>query len=271
MTTTKTEQDLSGKEKALADIAVLAQKHDITLDEIGACLTRRALQNKSGKWVTRLLAYLGAALVFGGLALFMTMIWDDLNSPARVIITYGPGLVAFILGIMVLKDPRFEKASTPLFLKSAVLLPTGMFVFLHEYADGDDTQLAAMIVFGLLAFQFLGAFFTLKRTSLLFFGYLFWNSALGLFMDRLHVPEEFLGIGLGLSIMTTAWCIDRTRHRATAPFWYFMGSSGFLWAVFDLLEGVRLFDICYLPVAITIMMLSTRIHSRTLLLVSTFS
>jgi len=261
----------NAKKDALQKIVTLAQNHDITLDEIGAHLTKSHLKDKSGKWLSRLLGYLGAAFIFGGLALFITMQWDALSSPTRVIITYGPGLVAFILGILVLKDVRYEKASTPLFLKSALLLPTGMFVFLNEYADGDDTQLAAMIVFGILAIQFLIPFLAVKRTSLLFFGYLFWNGSLGILMDRAEIPGEFLGIALGLSIMMVAWTIDRTDHRAIAPFWYFLGSVGLLWSVFDVVEGVVPWDLLYLPLTIFLMLISTRMHSRTLLLVSTFA
>ncbi len=261
----------NAKDKALQTIAELARQHNITLDEIGACLTKDNLKSKEGKWLTRLLGYLGAAFIFGGLVLLIGMIWDDLGSASRVIITYGPGLVAFILGIVVLHDSRFEKASTPLFLKSALLLPTGMFVFLHEYAEGDDPQLAALIVFALLAFQFLGIFSKLKRTSLLFFGYLFWNAALGILMDRVGIPGDMLGITLGLSILMVAWSLDKTYHRAIAPFWYFIGGIGFLWSVFDLVENSFPLDIAYLPLTVFLMLLSTRIHSRTLLLVSTFA
>ncbi|MCB1720270.1 MAG: DUF2157 domain-containing protein, partial [Alphaproteobacteria bacterium] len=160
---------------------------------------------------------------------------------------------------------------TPLFLKSAVLLPTGMFVFLHEYADGDDAQLAAMIVFGILALQFLLPFFKLQRTSLLFFAYLFWNSSLGILMERAEVPGELIGIGLGASIMAVAWTIDRTQHRAISPFWYFLGSIGLLWSVFDVVQEAPPFDLLYLPLTIGLMIISTRMHSRTLLLVSTFA
>lgn len=259
------------RDKALLEISKLARDHELTLDEIGACLTKEHLKDKNGSWLNRLLGYLGAVFIFGGLALFIGMIWHDINSPARVIITYGPGFVAFVLGILVLKDARYEKASTPLFLKSAILLPTGMFVFLHEYASGDDTQLAAIIVFGLLAFQFLGTFLSFRRTSLLFFGYLFWNTALGMVMERMGVPGELLGLALGLSILLTAWSIDKTAHRGIAPFWYFIGGIGFLWAVFDVVEGNFPLDIIFLPVTVTMMLVSTRIHSRTLLLVSTFA
>ncbi|MBL4803551.1 MAG: DUF2157 domain-containing protein [Alphaproteobacteria bacterium] len=259
------------KTEALEQIAAIAKEHDLTLDEIGAKLTQDAVKDKSGKWLTRLLGYLGAAFIFGGLALFIGMVWDDLNSASRVIITYGPGITAFLLGFIVLKDERFERASTPLFLKSAVLLPTGMFVFLQEYAEGNDAQLAAMIVFGILAVQFLVPFFVVRRTSLLFFGFLFWNTSVGIMMDRAGIDGDMLGITLGLSIMAVAWAIDKTVHRAIAPFYYFIGSLGFLWSVFEVVEGIPVIDLIFLPVTIVMMLVSTRMHSRTLLLVSTFA
>lgn len=262
---------MSNKTQALEQIAALAKDNDIALDEIGAYLTKDSLDDKSGSWLTQLLGYLGAAFIFGGLGLFIAMVWGDLSSPSRVIITYGPGLVAFVLGILVLKDERYQKASTPLFLKSAVLLPTGMFVMLKEYASGDDAQLAAMVVFGILAFQFLITFISLKRTSLLFFGYLFWNSCLGILMERVGVPGDLIGIGLSVSILAAAWSIDRTSHRAIAPFYYFLGSVGLLWTIFDIVEGFPPLDLLYLPLTIFMMTISTRIRSRTLLLVSTFA
>ena len=43
------------KETALHHITDLAHHYDITLDEIGACLTKRALTDKSGKWLSPLL------------------------------------------------------------------------------------------------------------------------------------------------------------------------------------------------------------------------
>lgn len=259
------------KNDALTEIIRLAQSHDISIDEIGASLTKDNLTSKDSKWLTYLLGYLGAAFIFGGLGLFIAMTWDDLSSASRVIITYFPGLIAFILGIMVLHDEKYKKASTPLFLKSAILLPTGMFTFLKEYAQGDDAQMAAMLIFGLLSFQFLTTFFKFRRTSLLFFGYLFWSSSIGIFMDRVGVPGEALGITLGASILMFAWYIDKTNHRAISPFWYAMGAIGLLWSTFDLIEGVFPVDILYLPLTIYLMTLSTRMKSRTLLMVSTFA
>ena len=259
------------KQDALQRISGLAKAHNLTLDEIGACLTIEATNHKGNSWLVRLLGYLGGAFIFAGLGLFIEMIWFDLASFSRVVITYGAGLVVFILATLFLKDPRYIKTSTPLFLVSSVLLPMGMFVFLNEYSDSNDEQLASMFVFGVLACQFMCTFYFLQRTNLLFFGYLFWNASLGIFMERSGVSGEFLGLGLGLSIMMVTWVIDRTQHRAIAPFWYFLGSMGLLWSVFDLIEGIRIIDLLYFPLTIFMMLLSARIQSRTLLLVSTLS
>ena len=259
------------KKEAIDQIVKLSKEHNITVDEIGAALLGTSLKEKDGKWLTRLRGYLGGAFIFGGLALLAAMIWDDLSSAARVTISYGPGLISFILGIMTVKDARYEKASTPLFIKSAFLLPTGMFVFLHEYADGDDAQLAAMIVFGILALQFMLAFASLRRASLLFFGFLFWLSALGILMERANVPGELIGLSMGIATLVFAARVDKTKNRAISPFYYFIGGLGFLWAAFDIIEDINGLDILYLPVTICMMLLSTRLHSRTLLLVSTFA
>lgn len=271
MNSEKSDNAIHDRSSALSYIAEIIAKYDLSLDEIRMVVNGNKDETKGKNRITKFLGYLGGAFIFGGLALFISMIWGSLGSSSRVIITYGPGIVAFIMGIVFTKDSRYEKASTPLFLISAFLLPSGMFVFLNEYGQGNDVQLASMIVFGLLAFQFLGAFSSVKRTSLLFFGFLFWNVALGILMDRANVPGEIIGISLGLSIMLIAWKIDKTKHCSISAFWYFFGSIGLLWSVFDIVNGSPIIDILYLPLTLFIMLLSTHIHSKTLLFVSTCS
>lgn len=268
MTTPQTNLE---KQKALDTIVGLINDHGISLDEIGAGIVQSSVKDKSGKWLMTLLGYLGGAFILGGLGLLTGMIWNDLGSSARVAISYGPGITAFLLGVLTAKDTRYEKASTPLFLKAALLLPIGMFVFLAEYAGGDDKQLAGMVVFGILALQFLVTFAALRRTTLLFVGFLFYIGSLGILMERSGVPPDLFGISLGLCLLCFAYAIDKTKHRAIAAPYYFIGGLGFLWSMFELIEDAIGIDILYLPVTILMMLISVRVQSRTLLLVSTFS
>ncbi|HKQ10763.1 MAG TPA: hypothetical protein VJS85_06200, partial [Rhizomicrobium sp.] len=91
----------------------------------------------------------------------------------RVLITLGPGFVAYLLGILFARHPDLEKAATPAHLVAFVMQPTGLFVLLDEYFTGDDAALGAMAVFGPLALQQFLTFINLRRPSLLLFTLLF--------------------------------------------------------------------------------------------------
>ncbi len=260
---------MTGERRAALDqIAALAKTHALSIDDIGGVLTANYGRDKSSGLLVRILGYLGATLIFGGLCLLIGMQWDVLDSAARVVITYGPGLAAFVMGVITLGDARYKGASTPLFVVSALLQPTGMLVFLHEYANGDDIQLAAMIVFGLCAFQFLGAFFKFRRTALLFFGYLFFITTVATWLNRVEVPAEWAGICLSVSMLTIGWRTDQTGHRGMAPFWYTVGGIGLMVSTFDLFN-LPPTDIILLPLSVAMMFLSVRIRSRSLLTVNT--
>lgn len=212
------------KRVALDRIVALAASHNISADEIAEHLAYGdPRKEQSGALLGRILGYIGGALIFGGLVLFTGMQWDDLGRFGRVLLTFGAGIAAFIFGVITLRDARYEHAATPLFLSSAFLQPAGMLVFLREYANGNDTTLAFLIVFSLMAFQFLGAFFRLRRTSLLFCGYLFYNAALAYLFGRIGVSDHWTGIILGGSIMLVASAIGKGAHGTIASLWRVVG------------------------------------------------
>lgn len=251
--------------------AIIAQmrRHDITLDEIGGALKAQYGKDKSHGLLVRILAYIGAALVFGGLSLFIAMQWDAMPSAARVVITYGSGLAAFIMALVILKDaPQYRGAVTPLALASAGLMPAGMAVFLAEYTRGNDTELAGIVIFSILAAQFLIVFWSFRRTSLLFFGYLFFVSALALWMRRMGTPDELLTLVIGLSVLCVAWRVDASPYRAIAGFWYVIGGFGLLYATYDIMAGTIL-DPAMIAVPLLLIFFSVQIRSRALLTVNT--
>ncbi|HPF78409.1 MAG TPA: hypothetical protein PLF01_03855, partial [Alphaproteobacteria bacterium] len=264
------------------------------------------------------------AFIFGGISLLISMIWGDLGSAARVIISYGSGLCAFITAYVFTRDERYANLSFPFYLISALLMPFGMFVFLHEYVGGNDLQMAIISVFGILAVQFAVPFLKDKKTSLLFFAYFFFYLSLGALLDRVHVPRDIAGLGMGLSIIAFAFYFDKTVHRPICAFWYFigigtylasisnmmfnldmsgnligvimglsvlslgwyfkeakhniiaptlfiLGSLGFLYSLFDAVEGKPFVDLSFLAVAVLMMIISVRAQSRILLVMSTLA
>ncbi|PZQ45143.1 MAG: DUF2157 domain-containing protein [Micavibrio aeruginosavorus] len=258
----------TGREQALEQIASLASQYDLSIDDIAVSLNKRDSEVKSGTMLSRVLGYIGGAFIFGGLALFIGMQWETLGSAERVIVTYGCGFVAFVLGLITLNDKRYENASTPLFLSSSALLPTGMFVFLQEYVQGDDTQLAALVVFSLLTFQFMAAFYKFRRTSLLFCGYLFFNTAATILMDRADAPVDVINVAMSASILMVASALDKGPHRAIVPLWYFIGGMFLLLSAYEILQDTP-YDLGLFVLSIAMIFFSVHVKSRTLLLVNT--
>ena len=113
---------MNGKEAALEQIAALTTAHGITVDEIKARLAQRDGSDGAPRgFLAQLLSYLGGAFVFSGISLLISFVWDDIGSAQRVVLTFGPGLAALLLGMLCVRDARFDRAATPLFLVLGLL------------------------------------------------------------------------------------------------------------------------------------------------------
>jgi Predicted membrane protein (DUF2157) len=263
--------DPDGRARALQEIAGLARQHGLTLSDIATALGHApvALHNIRRRGVlVRVLGFLGGTFVFAGIGVFIALQWDDMNSASRVIVTLGVGFVTFALGVLAARDPRFEKAATPLLLMAAALEPTGMLVAFDEYGSGGDWRWASLITCGAMALQFGALFGMLRRSTPLFMTMLFTTLFFWTALDLLDADETVVALLIGGSLLLAAIGIDRTGHRDITPVWHLLGASLFMYGVFDAVEQTP-FEIVFLGVAATLVYLSVAVHSRTLLFVST--
>ena len=262
---------VSDRQAALERIVALAEQHGIAADEIAAQMALPRTPERQGGVVKALLGYTGGTFVFAGLGLLTSMIWPDIGSLQRVVITLGSGVVAFALGIFAHRDPRFTKAVTPLFIVAAFLQPTGLFVFLEEYVpQTGDPELAALTAFGVLALQQGLVFCQLKRASLLFFTLSFWVMFVGTAMSWLDIDEKFIAITVGLSALFLSYYAAQRGYHAITPFWYFIGGVILLGGVFGLVQGEPT-EMIYLGVNGFLVYLSIRLASRAMLVCAVFS
>jgi hypothetical protein len=284
--------DREARSRALRDIVVLAREHQLTAVEIGAALADEPAaaadlstglsagasakaearsaeaEGRARTILVRVGAYLGGTFVFAGIAAFIALQWDSMNSAARVIITLGSGLAAFAMATIATRDARFDKAAPPLFLIAAGLEPTGMLVAFNEFGSGGDARYAALITASVMAIQFAAIFSVLRQSMLLFLAVLFAMLAWVTAFDILSVDESFGIMLLGGCLVLAAIAADRTPHRGITPAWYLVGGIGFLYGLFDLVEGT-LFELLFILTASGFVYLSAAIPSRTLLLVAT--
>ncbi len=260
---------MTTKEQALKQIAGIAREHDLTSVEILAELSpgKEASDSKSSI-LTRLLGYLGGIFVLAGLGVFIEMQWEAMNSIARITVTLGSGIAAFVMALFAVGDQRWEKTATPLFLLAALLQPTGILVAIDEFSRGGDERHAILLTAGVLLIQQTLTFLKTGRSVLLFMALIFAVCLYGTAMDLVDLDEDLIVFTLGLSVLLATYSIDRTRHAAITPFWYFVSSTAMLTGLFSLIEGSAL-EILFLGATCGVVFLSTWVKSRGLLFVGT--
>jgi Predicted membrane protein (DUF2157) len=260
------------KEDALHDIISLAKHNNITLDEIKHALEAApTLASKpSSSVLSKLFGYIGGIFVFAGIGVFISMYWAEFGSAARVIVTLGTGLVAFIMALVCLHDKRYEKAATPLFLIAALLQPTGILVMLQEYSSGGDTRLGLMFMSAYMLVQQGATFWAKRRTVLAFSAILFGCIFFANLFDLWDFNEKLIGTIVGISLICIAYALQQSKHVAISPFWYFVGAVLLMWSVFEAVQNTPL-ELVYLGLAALLIFLSTYVRSRTLLLVGTLA
>ncbi|HVH26549.1 MAG TPA: DUF2157 domain-containing protein [Vicinamibacterales bacterium] len=262
----------SERTRALEDIVALARLHGLTASEIADAIgappppqTQRARSV-----LVHVLGVLGGTFVFAGIGVFIALQWSEMNSASRVVVTLGSGLVAFVLAVLATRDPRFDKATAPMFLIAAALEPTGMLVAFDEYGSGGDWRLASLTISGTIAVQFAAATRSVQRSTPLFvtilFATLFWWTTL----DLLDVDDTVIAVVLGAAMLLAAVGVDRTAHRTITPVWYLFGAGLFLYGLFDAVRRTPL-EVLFVAVAAAFVYASVVLRTRTLLFVATLA
>jgi hypothetical protein len=261
---------MTDRERALAEIAEIADRHGLSADEVRAALEGRADRGDGARPaarqgpLARALAYLGGTFVLAGLAVFVGTFWHGMNSAERIVSTLGPGICAFVLAVLAGRSEKRERLTTPLFVLAVLLEPTGMFVACAELGSGGsplDPEIAVGLV---MLFQCLAYFAKARRTAALFAALGFAALAMSAGMLRAEVPGGWTGLAVGTSLFCLTRAIDRTEHRVITPFWYFVSAAAVLVAYYEIVEKQAL-EVTEVAVAALFVYLSTRFRSRTLL------
>ncbi|MBX4205418.1 MAG: hypothetical protein KW788_04550 [Candidatus Doudnabacteria bacterium] len=109
--------------------------------------------------------YIGAAIVFLGLCIFVFQNWEMLNFPARILVTLGAGIAAYIVGMSFSFSEKFKEVALAFFLISATIMPIGLGVMLDNSGFQLDTAQVQAVIAGVMFVVFLTSFF-IKPNSL---------------------------------------------------------------------------------------------------------
>ncbi len=259
------------RSEALEHIIALMQHHHINLADIQ---TRLEAAGTSAPPASRLLvtvlSYIGGIFVFAGVAIFIGLQWQGLNSAARVIITLGPGVSAFAMAMIALRDERYQRLAMPLLLISAVLQPTGLMVAFAEYTSGNDAEVAACVTASTFAVQY---GFTLIRWQVSLMAWLtvfFASAAFGFAMDLAGVSSNAIALALGLGWLSLGTATVSGRHTMLSAQLYVIGCWAALAGLFDLVEGSWA-EVAFVAAVCALVYLGVWARSRALNLATTIA
>ncbi|HHQ13558.1 MAG TPA: DUF2157 domain-containing protein [Chromatiales bacterium] len=264
---------MATREEALDQIVAIARSHGLTASEVSAALDvdrTGAGQPKAASLVGRILGYLGGIFIFAGLGVFIALNWDAMNAVARIIVTLGSGLAAFVIALVAAGDQRFTQARTPLYLIAALLQPTGILIAIDEFSSGGDWHYAVLLTTGLMLLQQGVVFWKKKDSTLLFTTLIFVSGFYGVLLDLYSVDEKLIAMTGGISLLALCMGLDQTRYRGLTPFWYFVGSVSFFTGLFMQVQHTSI-ELSFMLAATGGVLLSVYVRSRMLLFVSTLA
>lgn len=214
--------------------------------------------------ILKLFTYMGGALFFAGLGVFIQMQWDIFSSFQRVLITLGSGFIAYVLGVIFAKDLRYFKIAPVAFLLAFILQPTGLFVFLHEYFKGDDVALGSMIVFGPLALQQFLTFYKLRLPALAVFALLFFIGFAGAFTEYADINPGLASLMMGIFLFFMTTAMEEREDQKEFTWIFYIVSVLLFFAGLYYFIGKTIFDPLGLSFSLGLLLFSLLRENKTL-------
>lgn len=254
------------KQQALETIRQLMSAHQLTVSDIAPQASVAEKASGSGT-LMRMFSYIGGILIIAGICYYTASFWASFNSYVRVLITFGPGFICMLLGLIAQHDPRYTRAAGPLYILAALLQPSGIAVTLMEFFTGDNPHSAVLLITGTLAVQFGVAFYYWRHEMLLLLFGVFFTSAVVTVLDWIDIKDRYVAFITGLSMLLIAYGFKEYRlYRRTIDLANLIGSVLLLWAFYDIVERTFV-EITFVLVAAGVMYVSTLVESRGMLIV----
>ena len=258
-------------QQALEQIKQIAADNKLSLADINNALGGEVKPHSLGSMIdtSEMLAYIGGILIFAGIGVYTTMFWQDLSSVFRIALTFGSGLSCYCVALGLSKDKNYEKVTQALFLISAILQPTGLYVFLNEtFPVSNDYHLATLFVFGIMFFQQLVTFLEKQLNIVLFFTLFFGYGFVATLFDYYAFNSNTVSMVLGTSLFLLIYSFTKESYRPGIGFWYFIATFSFLGGAYGWIYNTS-FEVLFLGLCCFTIYVSTLVKSKAILFVGT--
>jgi hypothetical protein len=233
-------QELLDKVRELSAMNLVSREevleaYDQGQNHIGSQKYDHVLTSKIG--ISDLLYYIGGAIVFFGIAIFIAQNWTTINTPTKLIATLGVSIMAFICARLFDKQENTRGIATGFDLISALVAPFGFYVLLDTLGLRIESSGSLSVLIAILFLVYLASFIALRRTLYLLFSILLATAFYFSFTNWLVEGNgyfqtsaffEYRLLLAGLAYITLGYYFSQTTRRVLTGFLYSFGVLGFL-------------------------------------------
>jgi hypothetical protein len=275
------------KEELLQELSIKINTGEISREEIAtrfsfAPTTQTAVITEDSKIstpfsVTKMLYVLGAAIVVIGIVIFVSQIWDDIESFGRIAVTLGLGFLITGIGSMLLKSRPDQNIGNVFHFIGGMLIPGGAVVTLSELNIDFVSLWPVAITFGVIFAFYLLLNAVHKNAILTFFAIANGTAFVYLLVEAIvdgpfYRHEDlctYLTMVIGASYLLLAHAFRDGWNKKLTGVLYFFGITGFLGAAFSQVFDSVPWQMLYFLIVIGGLFLAVYVRNRSILVMST--
>lgn len=192
--------------------------------------------------IANILYYIGGGIVCIGIAILIGQNWEVLSTTTRILVTFGVAVMAYVAGVLLMRDERFEGLGQAFHLIAAIVLPVGVFTVFDAAHINLESLGIISLIFLIIFLVYLASTLLFKKTMFLLFAIAHGTILFFVFTQFLlaqnpiydwHI-DAYRIVVVGLSYMLFGYYYSTRSFSALSGLLYSLGSIGFLGATMSL-------------------------------------
>ena len=238
---------MTSKTDILRRIQEIGRQRVVSIEEVTEAYQAGLMQGAGGEGgrdagLSKVFSYIGGAVAFLGISVLIWQRWEMMGDAAKILATLGSAVAAYVTGVLLSQDRRYEGASKAFYFLSALVSPLGLHVAFDVAGFDIGTTQLQTIISAILFLAYLIPYTLHHRVLSTFFSILFGTALF--FSVTSHVVGGHPGIGwefsayrvlvVGLAYTLMGYSFAKTDRRSLTGPLYGWGAFLFLGAALAL-------------------------------------
>ncbi|MFC1563620.1 DUF2157 domain-containing protein [candidate division KSB1 bacterium] len=256
----------------------IVTKKDI-LNAYGEVLNETGKADEKRFSISRILNYVGGAIIIAGISILIGQNWDILNSASKILATLGSGIAVYITGTLLYRYEKFRLTSLAFYLVSSAVIPIGLYIIFDIAGYNKDALISQSFYSSVMLIIFGITFFLRSHILFLLFNMVYGTWLFISFTGYLVEVNPVLAtpaffqirlVLIGLSCIFIGYYLKEGNYSGLTHWVYSIGIIGVLTAMIDMCGGKddpnRPIEILYPVITFGTIFLSIVLKTKTFLI-----